>query len=118
MFIYTWKLVRVEGVQHSEIGALDLLAKEPDFLQKVLQSDVFGDNEGESTEFWNKLKTHAQGVREVYGKPAEQLTRWQNVISRYESKLKELSGKENEQLSELVPEFDKLVSEIYKRDDT
>ncbi|EGG07195.1 uncharacterized protein MELLADRAFT_106108 [Melampsora larici-populina 98AG31] len=99
----------IPWIQHIPIGSLDLLVKEPNFLEKVLKSNILGKNEEESTVIWNKLKTHAKGVRQLYGKPAEELTRWQNVISQYESKLQQLSGGEKEQLSTLVPQFDSLT---------
>ncbi|KAH9817330.1 hypothetical protein DFH28DRAFT_1157469 [Melampsora americana] len=96
-------------IEHIPIGPLDLLVREPDFLDEVLKSGILGANEEESLEFWKRLTTHAIGVRELYGRPAEELTRWQNVILQYETKLEHLKEQEKANPSALISEFDTLA---------
>lgn len=104
-------LNRYPWIGHIPIGPIDLPVREPAFLQEVLKSDILGTAEEESRALWAQLEPHAIELRQIYGKPAEDLTRWQNVISQYESKLAGLSEDERNDPSSLIPQFDELAKD-------
>lgn len=67
-----------------------------------------GDEDGQTV--WQNLKPTATKLREIYGKPAEEVIRWQRVIQKYQDRLQNLTVKDKTMPSELKTELEAIVS--------